>query len=181
MARKRKPNSDAGLEERVELARWALYAGYPMFGAILGPFRGSFWTQFLRKRESSSEAVGKESRIDTKGQKAKKRIELGRWVGKESRTRARLCGAPKNHELRRRPGTESRIGAKGVFFTGEVETTNCRRVPASLGHAPGSRGSRGSPGNDDTARSSEPGNRAHAFRMTFVAQGKLPQINSFHY
>ena len=29
----------------------------------------------------------------------------------------------------------------------------------------------------DTARRSEPGNRAHAFRMTLVAQGKLPQIN----
>ena len=28
------------------------------------------------------------------------------------------------------------------------------------------------------ARRSEPGNRAHTFRMTFVAQGKLPQIRN---
>ena len=43
-------------------------------------------------------------------------------------------------------------------------------------HARGSRGSRGS---GDAARSSEPGKHAHTFRMTLVVQGnKLPQINA---
>ena len=32
------------------------------------------------------------------------------------------------------------------------------------------------PGNGVTAGRTEPGNRAHTFRMTLVAQGKLPQI-----
>ena len=45
-----------------------------------------------------------------------------------------------------------------------------------IGGIPGIRGIRGIPGNGVTDRRTEPGNRAHAFRMTFVAQGKLPQI-----
>ena len=31
-------------------------------------------------------------------------------------------------------------------------------------------------GSGITARRTKPGNRAHTFRMTFVAQGKLPQM-----
>ena len=60
--------------------------------------------------------MGKESRIDKKGRKAKKREELGRWFGKERRIGARRCGASKNPELRRKPEKVRGIGAKGRFF-----------------------------------------------------------------
>ena len=112
MARERKPNSDAGLEERVELARWVLYAGYPMFGAILGPFRGSFWTQFWRKRKSSSERWEKRVELTRRVKKRKresnwgdglvKRVELGRGFAARQRTTNSDAGLEQRVELARR-------------------------------------------------------------------------------
>ena len=55
----------------------------------------------------------------------------------------------------------------------EVETSKSLCWDDRLDHA---RGSGGSGGSGDAARSSEPGKHAHTFRMTLVAQGKLPQI-----
>ena len=59
---------------------------------------------------------------------------------------------------------------------GEVESLNPRTEAREWQHVPGRTGRTGRTGNGDTARRTEPGNRAHAFRMTLVAQGKLPQI-----
>ena len=56
---------------------------------------------------------------------------------------------------------------------GEVQTHSPRRKPASLEHATGFGGVAG---NGVTASRTNPDNRAHAFRMTLVAQGKLPQM-----
>ena len=61
---------------------------------------------------------------------------------------------------------------------GEVETAIRRKEPAFWVKIRGSADPR-MPRNGITAGRSEPGNRAHTFRMTLVAQGKLPQINSF--
>ena len=53
---------------------------------------------------------------------------------------------------------------------GEVQTHSPRRKPAGLEHASGATGAESRPAGQTPTT-------AHAFRMTLVAQGKLPQIN----
>ena len=58
---------------------------------------------------------------------------------------------------------------------GEVETSKSLSRDDGLEHVPGRRRIRGS---GVTARRTETGNRAHAFRMTLVSKDKLPQNRS---
>ena len=53
----------------------------------------------------------KDSRGGARGQKAKKRAEVGRWLGKEHRGGTKRLSAPKKAEVGRRPGKDSRGGA----------------------------------------------------------------------
>ena len=66
---------------------------------------------------------------------------------------------------------------EGCTFSSKISAS--RRRNPTLESASGSSGSRGSTGNGVTTGRSNPGNRAHAFRMTLVVQGnKLPQMTT---